>query len=309
MNSMSDRWCFTVNNPEGWRPIFDGGHMLYLVYQTERGAQGTQHIQGYVRFDTRKRGSTAARIIAGAGNPGHPIHPHVEVARGTEQANKDYCTKADTRIDGPAGEFGEFSPEAGKQGKRSDLELAAERIIGGAAMRDVALEFPSSFIRYHGGFKAFQLTTQPQPPIERNVEVLVLWGPTGTGKTHRIMTMYPDCFCVRPGRDPWDGYCGQETIFLDEFDYTVWNIHEFKLILDKWRYRLQRRYTNDFAAWTRVAICCNACPRSWWSDTPRVSDLDLAAIRRRIEKSCHLVEDRVTPIAEMPVNPDFSTNQ
>lgn len=302
MNSMSDRWCFTVNNPNGWEPAWDGGVMLYLVYQTERGEQGTEHIQGYVRFETRKRGSTVARKLAA--NSGH--HPHVEVARGTEQANKDYCTKADTRVEGPHGEFGVFEAEAGKQGKRSDLEAAAARIVEGAPMRDVALEFPAQFIRYHGGFKAFELTIAPQPAVERNVEVIVLWGPTGTGKTHRIMTMYPDCFCVRPGRDPWDGYSNQDTIFLDEFDYSAWNIHEFKLILDKWRYRLQRRYNNAFAAWTRVAICCNVNPRSWWADDHRVTDLDLAAIRRRIATSCHLVEDRDTPIAEMPINPDLT---
>lgn len=302
---MSDRWCFTVNNPDGWTPIWDAGIMLYMVWQAEVGEAGTPHIQGYVRFDSRKRGSTAARRIAGRAD----IHPHVEVARGTEQANRDYCTKEDTRAaadeDGnyPHGEYGEFTADAGQQGKRSDLVMASARIIEGADMRTVAQEFPAAYIRYHGGFEAFALITAPQPAVERVVTPLVLWGPTGTGKTHRIMTLFPDCFCVRPGRDPWDGYSSQETIFLDEFDSAAWNIHEFKLILDKWRYRLQRRYRNGFAAWTRVCICCNETPNSWW---PNASQPDIDAIRRRLGANCHLVEDRDTPIAEMPANPDFS---
>lgn len=293
---MSDRWCFTVNNPEGWRPVWDAGIMLYMVWQLERGAEGTQHVQGYVRFDRRKRGSTVKRLLN--------RNAHVEPARGSEEQCRTYCTKEETREE--AGEeYGEFDASigtGGKQGQRTDLTTIANMIIAGSTMRDVAIAYPGDYIRYHSGFEAFQLTVTAIPPVQRDVQVIVLWGPTGTGKTHRIMTQYPECFCVRPGRDPWDGYSSQATIFLDEFDWAQWSIHEMKLILDKWRYRLQRRYRNAFAAWTLVAICCNQSPNSWW---PNAHEADILAIRRRLVGSCHLVEDRDTPIAEMPVNPQY----
>lgn len=295
MTTTSQRWCFTVNNPGDWRPGWRPATMAYLVWQVERGEQaGTMHVQGYVRFVSRRRMSTVKRELG-------RDDAHVEVARGNEQQCKDYCTKAETRIE-EGEEHGEFDGTAGVQGKRSDLAAAAAMITGGASMREVALAHPTDFIRYHHGFEAFKLTIDPEPPMQRDVEVIVLWGPTGTGKTHRIMTLFPDCFCVRPGRDPWDGYSSHETIFFDEFDPQVWNIHEMKLILDKWRYRLQRRYRNAFAAWTRVAICCQDSPVSWW---PNASEPDIQAIRRRIANSCHLVTERETPLAEIPINPQF----
>ena len=51
-----------------------------------------------------------------AGEPGRAS----EQARGSEEQNKAYCTKEDTRESGPF-EFGVYDKDAGKQGNRSDL--------------------------------------------------------------------------------------------------------------------------------------------------------------------------------------------
>lgn len=252
---MSARWSFTVNNPGDYRPAFNAGSMAYLVFQLERGAEGTPHLQGYVRFTARKRMSTVKREL---GNEG----AHVEIAEGTEEHNRNYCTKLESRIEPPS-EFGVYESSAGKQGKRSDLEHVADMVAQGAPMKEIALAHPGDFIRYHHGIKAYRLAVQDKPPNQRNVEVIVLWGSTGTGKTHRVLTTWPDCYSVEPGRDPWSGYVTQETIFFDEFDWHLWPIDKMKKILDKWPFELDRRYQNAFAAWTRVVICCNQNPATW----------------------------------------------
>ena len=52
MSSRAKAYCFTVNNPGEWTPasVWDANIMDYMIAQKERGEQGTEHYQGYVRF-------------------------------------------------------------------------------------------------------------------------------------------------------------------------------------------------------------------------------------------------------------------
>jgi len=41
------RWCFTINNPGEYRPMFDAGVALYMCYGLETApTTGTIHLQG-----------------------------------------------------------------------------------------------------------------------------------------------------------------------------------------------------------------------------------------------------------------------
>jgi len=115
-------WAFTINNPT----VEDNGNLDYLavelnrtslqcnyvVYQPEIGTQGTRHYQGYIQFTARKT-LNQLRAILGP-------RCHVEVARGSPQSNKIYCTKEESREPGYA--FTEFGQMRGGQGKRNDIE-------------------------------------------------------------------------------------------------------------------------------------------------------------------------------------------
>ena len=50
---------------------------------------------------------------------------HFEVARGSPESNRAYCTKSDTRVDGPW----EFGALPFGQGHRVDLDDAAEAVL------------------------------------------------------------------------------------------------------------------------------------------------------------------------------------
>lgn len=283
-NAKAKRWCFTVNNPEH-PPVFESASMAYLVYQLERGASGTPHYQGYVRFHKRQ-------TITGTQNKLHIGKAHVEKARGNEKQCRDYCTKADTRIEQPV-EFGTYDPDVKENpGKRTDLEDITDEIIAGASIQDIARAHPGDFIRYHSGISALHVQIAPKRPPIKEMRLAVLWGPTGTGKTYRCRTRFPDAYDVPRGRFPFDSYRGEETIILDEFSWEDWTIQDFNRMVDVYRYNLSTRYQNRSADWTRVLICANSNPATWWTSTPDAPLLESA--RRRLRGCCFLVERRET---------------
>lgn len=288
----SNRWAWTMNNPEAWLPVWNPEEMAYLVYQLERGAQGTAHYQGYVRFHRQK---TLGAVKTALGHAG----VHVEKANGSEADNKRYCTKDDESHspDMPRFEFGDFDPEQGKQGRRSDLQAVADKCAQGVTLIQIAQEHSGDFIRYHAGIERLHQLTAPPPPIARDVAVWVLWGATGTGKTHRVMTNYQDCYVVAGrGRDPWGQYNGQAVLLMDEFDWHKWSIQEMNKVLDKWRYLLDARYRDRYAAWTQVYICSNETPTAWWPDA---SQPLIDSVRRRLRAGVRQISSQVPTLDEV----------
>lgn len=278
--AQSKRWCFTVNNPGAYRPAFSDD-MDYMVWQLERGeAGGTEHIQGYVRYKNRKRLEPAkAGILSGTA--------HMAVAKGSEAQNKEYCMKEATRVEGEIPhEFGDFEPDNGRQGSRTDWTQLKQSMQKGASMTELAETHTDLVCRYPNGIQALQILLGPKPQVQRAVHVMILWGATGTGKTHRLRTTFPDIYEVNPGRDPWGMYAGEKQVMFDEFASTMWPIQEMLRYLDKWKVQLNARYNNKFARWESAFIVSNLDPTLWYT----LEDAALqAAFRRRITEVVHVV--------------------
>lgn len=274
MANRSARWSFTLNNPGDFRPAYDATEMAYLVYQLERGvAGGTEHLQGYVRFKNRKQLNAAKHFIADTA--------HMAVSQGSEEQNKNYCTKADTRVAGPW-EFGTYDGTQGQQGRRSDLKLVADLLVAGQPPTSVFLAHPETFAKYPQGLQQLALLAQ-QPPLSRDVHVTVLWGPTGTGKSHRAMTTFPDAYVVRfsgaRAGTAWDQYTNQAVVIFEEFDPADVPPHQLNSYLDKWKLSLNCRYNNKYAYYTHVVILTNLDPATWY---PMFPALQRDALFRRL---------------------------
>lgn len=250
--SRSARWIFVMNNPGEWTPTWDPEQMDYMIYELETASTGTVHWQGYVRFKGRKRQSDVKRLL---GNNGL----HLEVARGTEGENRTYCSK-----EGSQHEFGTFDERAGTQGRRTDIEGAAEAIKQGQTMRQVAMTHSAAFIKFNKGLQAFAEIMLGEPPVTRDVHLLILWGPTGVGKSHRALTTWPDAYVVKASKNMWDMYNGQETVILEEFNDQVVCLEDFNSWADKWKLQLPCRYNNKWARWTTLVITSNYDPMDWW---------------------------------------------
>ena len=138
--SIGKYWVFTLNNyTDDDKPL--DWPCEYVIYQKEKGASGTPHLQGYVEFKTNKRLSAVRKICSTA---------HWETRKGTQQQAIDYCTKKDvTYVDGPwdAGDRKED-----KQGKRTDLELACATAAQ-SGLASVIDQHPTAYAKYHAGLE------------------------------------------------------------------------------------------------------------------------------------------------------------
>lgn len=273
--SKVSRWTITINSPIDPPPLWDPSKMAYLVYGLEKApTTGHQHWQTYCRFSNRCK-------LQAVKNTFKNQSIHAEPSKGNEQSNRDYCLKDGCRT----AEFGLYDGGQGVQGRRSDLEDVAKQIKEGKTLKEIAEVNPVQYIKFSRGIRELQLQLQPAPPKERPIKVIVYWGPTGTGKTHRVMNKHEEVYIVSPGRSPWDSYNGQDVIFFDEFSDSDWDVNQMLKYLDKWRVELSARYNNKFANWSKVYIASNEDPHDFYKFLPQ-SKRD--AFFRRLSEIHHI---------------------
>lgn len=211
----SRNWVFTLNNPDDETDDpqeFEG--YRYLVWQLERGEEGTPHFQGLVVWNNPQALSWCRRQSARA---------HWEIMRGTLKQAEDYCTKEDTRESGPWRRGHKPQP-----GKRSDILDVTDSLDQGMSMREVALSYPSTYVKYHSGFYKYRLETAVDRSGEPNI--VILWGPSGCGKSKLAYATFPEAY-RKPKGKWWDGYHTQDAVVFDDF-YSWISYDEILRILD-----------------------------------------------------------------------------
>ncbi len=257
--------CFTINNPTD--VDVDGLKELdwkYLIYQSELGEDGTEHLQGYMEFEGQKRFQYLKTRIPRA---------HIEARRGTQQQAIDYCRKEETRLDGPF-EYGEKK----MQGKRNEWHEAIEAVKDGASERELAMEFTATYIRYHKGLNRVRMFVEAER--DKPVDVLWLWGPTGCGKTRYVYDNYEAVYNKPEG--PWfDGYDGDEVALFDDFEAVDIGITQLLKLLD--RYPMKVPVKGGFVNWNpkTIVITSNYEPKVWYQRRYR-GGKHWAALNRRI---------------------------
>nr|WAE43019.1 MAG: replication associated protein [Cressdnaviricota sp.] len=235
--SKSRNWVFTINNPEAIIPDETWGNIKFLVAGLEIGEGGTQHYQGYLELKTARALSTLKLIFPTA---------HFEIRRGTRIQAIRYCLKDHTSDDGLL--RGEHIPLSlartltlrgvvvyGFEGDPQDLlkddetkkvnkmlEEVQKLLDDGTPEVDIATDYFGVWIKYNQGFKRYKLLKANKRDYKTNV--IVVQGPTGTGKSRWAMEQYPDAYWKCNGMW-WDGYETQESVIIDEFyGWLPWNL-------------------------------------------------------------------------------------
>lgn len=244
--------CWTLHNYKSTE-IRTPDWVSYICFGEEKGKKGeTPHLQGYAEFSK----NATWRQIKGWFETLDPPDAHFERRLGTQKQAVDYTKKE--------GDNWFESGTLKQQGKRSDLDECVDMIKAGAKMKDIAVTHPREFVKYHRGFKA--LKAELIEPRTEKPKVTVLYGPTGTGKSHTAREIAgADRWVWTPDRGNWfDGYQGEKNAVFEEFRGQL-PLGSMLTLLDKYECPVQYKGgTTEFAA-TNIIITSPTHPKDWYS--------------------------------------------
>jgi len=267
-------WCFTLNHFTDDEFVHfaclcdetEAGHMRYLVMGREIGEGGTPHLQGYLELKKQERLTWLREHVNG--------RAHYEMRRGSRDEARDYCMK-----DGDWLETGEWKEE--ERGRRSDIERMVEQASQGMTFYDACVDEPTSAQFPHAYSKLLEGRALQATEAWRDVEVEVQVGGTGVGKTRSVYDRFwPNLFvqdCSAGGEVWWDGYSGQKTLLLDDFDGHGISFRYLLRLTDGYPVRIKVKGAHTYGAWTMVCVTSNLPVMSWY---PR--ERDMSPLFRRI---------------------------
>lgn len=236
-----------------------------IVYQMEEGESRTPHLQGYVEVGTPTRLAGMKKLIPAA---------HFERRQGTKKQAIDYCLKEDTR-------HPDFRPVALKDGIPIELDVLCASLSGkktstsdkleeiriklcegSTSIEQVADNDFDLWVRHYRAFEKYVcMKTRPR---NHEVEVHVVQGPTGTGKSKWAMETYPNAYWKQRSTW-WDGYANHDTVIIDEFYGWL----PFDLILricDRYPMLVETKGGQcQFVAKT-IVFTSNSLPSSWYNN-------------------------------------------
>lgn len=258
-------FCFTDFKLRDWNKIWNEHQddLRYLVIGDEIcPTTGRQHYQGWLQIRTSRTKTAIAKRLG-------VKDMWMMGCFGDEYSNEKYCGK-----DKKFTKWGEFII----QGQRRDLEEIKNEIVEGKTIEEVAIEHPEMYCRYRNGLKDIAgIIAKRNSKKFREVEVVVLYGDTGTGKTRTAME-HAEYKIEGDNLDWWDGYNGEETILIDEYDTDV-KITKMLNLLDGYQLRLPIKGGFTYANWTKVYITSNVHPDNWHL---YAKDAHKEALKRRI---------------------------
>jgi len=180
-----------------------------------------------------------------------------------------------------------------KQGNRTDLEAITDLCLSDGILA-VAKDIPTGIVKYHAGLQKLQNLHDEQERKRGRwpTEVIIMWGPKGTGKTHKAMEMAeademgyymletPDS----NGMLWFDGYRGENTLLIDEFSGEI-AFSKMLRIMDIYPMQVGIKGGFTWRNWTRVIITSNDPPARWYPGNPHKP-----AFQRRITKVINLTK-------------------
>jgi len=262
----SRAWCITLHGDDDafptdsaacWQLLCTANNARYCCAQREiTPTTGRRHYQGYVYFESQVRLRTVRDLFIRL----FGVPPHAEIAKGTPQQNRDYCSKSDSAIEGTFIEYGTLPA----QGKRGDLGEIAD-MTKSVPLSEIADAFPSQFIRYHRGISTLQRLHHSHHRKPSDPVTVEWWfGPTGTGKSRDAFTKYPEAY-VKMNNKWWDGYLGEEIVILDDYRPSLCTFQELLRILDRYPMRVEVKGDSMPLSATHFVITTSKRPEVIWA--------------------------------------------
>ncbi len=249
----SCRWVFTLNgfHPADTPTAWD--HVKYCVWQKEKGeTTSTQHLQGFVVFTKKHTLRSLKKLNA---------QVHWEMMKGTVKQNETYCTKEDTRMEGPW-TLGEMQGS----GRRTDLEEIRLAVKRGDSTAQIADEHFGTWCRNYRAIEVYRNLISTLR--SKDTVAWSFWGDQGTGKTTRAIKtaiMYGSYYVKSPGRW-WPRYEGQTTVVIDDYKGTMPAGELCRIVGNSYPYQVETKGGHvEFVS--RLIIFTSILHPAWWYKT------------------------------------------
>lgn len=206
--------------------MWDNNVIKYMAYgQEECPDTKRKHWQGFLVFHKKK-------TLAGAKK--YNGKWHWEVMKGSLQQNERYCSK-----EGKYKEHGEKPV----QGERTDIQEAVADIANGKRKADdILLSDARTWVKCHKALERAEDIYNRTCKRTEATTIVWIYGPTGTGKSHTVNEV--GNYYKKPLGEAdlkwWDGYTGQENVWLDDFRGQI-KYDELLRLADKWPMDVSRR--------------------------------------------------------------------
>lgn len=277
VNARSRDWCFTINDghrgdltEEQVETRLKALECVYMVVQAETGEAGeNDHLQGYVCFKAARTMSAILRSF--------PCHAHLKPRYRDSSISQavNYCKKPESR----RRLWWETGTQPMDQGVKRTLAEACATVKESGSVA-VAKDAPEVFVQHWRGLERLEeILNYDKIPQMRNMEVIVLVGTAGCGKSY-----YGEHFAARDeiyqcgDTDPlWlNGYTNQKVLVIEDMSGKI-PFRELLRLLDKYMYNMPKKGGHVWAAYEHVIITANQLPENWygpadsqWSNTPGV---------------------------------------
>lgn len=266
-------WAFTVSKPTDVQlihleqPPFKD-MVDWAVFAIEYGDENDNlHIQGCIRFLHGKTWSAVRKVL------GLKAGDELAQFKSTPAANVAYCRKgkqshAEWDSDGVDGEnYGlDYKPliELGtppKYGddKKNQWHDIRDAIELGWSDLEICARWPMEGMKNAAAIANYRLLWDRKHAQWRNVEVVYVWGKTGTGKTRAITEKYgyPNVYRVTNyNSGAFDMYDGQDIIMFEEYR-SSFKLEQMLNYLDGHPVELPCRYANQLLKATKIFIVTN----------------------------------------------------
>lgn len=246
---------------------------------------GRWHIQGFVRW---KRGCRVpqCKLWIGLGDS-----VHLEIARGTDSENYDYCTKLDSRVDVPATVEGDWKTSGEK--RRGVYEKYA-KLVAKQGLKAVYVEDPGFVLQNGKKLKEFEegyVQRFKFDQVQRHVKCIFCSGPTGAGKTSGVRRAFgTDVFELVPHSTKeeawWDGYEGESVVLIDEIKPQQLDVTSLNRWIDGWPTRVRTKGGHTYGGWKLIILISNYSFYECFTDPHD-------ALKRRVTAFNHLPQPPV----------------
>lgn len=204
---------------------------------------GKTHWQSYVEFYSPMRISGVKKLFNDNGI-------HCEIRKGTRDQAREYCQKDN--------KFVEFGTWISGQGHRTDLQSVTDSMKSGVKLNEIILHETEIYCKYRNGLKDLNAELiRTRTKDFRQVEVILLTGPTGCGKTREAIESTDDYYKIEGENLEWfQDYNEEKTLIIDEYNNDV-SVTKMLNLLDGYQLRLNVKGSHTYANWSKVFITTN----------------------------------------------------